>query len=141
MKFQLITLTGVKFDQDIAEVSLPTAAGQIAVLPHHEPLVSLAVPGVITVRQKATDGDDKLEHFATEGGIVEVTSTGVRILVDEADHASEIHEAEAQKALQRALDMRAKAKDKVELDHAQQLIDRAQVRLQVANLRRRHRER
>lgn len=141
MKFQLITLTGPKFDQDVAEVSLPTAAGQIAVLPHHEPLVSLAVPGVITVRHKASDSDDKLDHFATEGGIIEVTREGVRILVDEAAHAAEIHEDEAQKALERALSMREKAKDKVELDKAQQLIDRAQVRLHVAGLRRRHRER
>lgn len=141
MKFQLITLTGPKFDEDVAEVSLPTASGQIAILPHHEPLVSLAVPGVITVRHKMSDPDHKLDHFATEGGIIEVTREGVRILVDEAAHAAEIHEGEAQKALERALQMRDKAKDKVELDKAQQLIDRAQVRLHVASLRRRHRER
>jgi F-type H+-transporting ATPase subunit epsilon len=141
MKFQLITLAGTKFDQDIYEVVLPTAMGQITVLPHHEPLVSLAVPGVITVRHKAGDGAEKLDHFATEGGIIEVGPTRVRILVDEAAHASEIHQTEAQNALERATQMREKAKTKVDLDKAQQLIDRAQVRLQVANLRRRHRER
>lgn len=140
MKFELITLSGSKFNQEVYEVTLPTASGQISVLPHHEPLVSLAVPGVITVRHKAGDSDDKLDHFATEGGIIEVTRTGVRILVDEAAHSAEIHEGEAQKALDRALEMREKAKDKVELDKAQQLIDRAQVRLHVAGLRRRHRE-
>lgn len=141
MKFQLITLTGPKFDEDVAEVTLPTAAGVITVLPGHEPLVSMAKPGVITVRHKAGDSDDKLDHFATEGGIIEVTHSGVRILVDEATHATEIHEGEAQKALDRALTMRENAQDKVELDKAQQLIDRAQVRLHVAGLRRRHRER
>jgi len=141
MKFQLITLTGPKFDQDVAEVTLPTADGVITVLPQHEPLVSLAVPGVITVRHKLGDSDDKLDHFATEGGIIEVTRDGVRILVDEAAHATEIHEGEVQKALERALQMREGAKDKVELEKAQQLIDRAQVRLHVAGLRRRHRER
>ena len=141
MKLQLITLAGTKFDQDVYEVILPTAAGQITVLPHHEPLVTLAVSGVITVRHKVGDSDDKLDHFATEGGIIEVTREGVRILVDEAAHAAEIHVNEAQKALERAMQLRDKAKDKVELDKAQQLIDRAQVRLHVAGLRRRHRER
>src|SRR3569833_1668924 len=100
MKFQLITLNGIKFDEQIYEVILPTAAGQITVLPHHEPLVSLAVPGIITVRRKLGDGAEKLEHFATEGGIIEVGADSVRILVDEAAHASEIHEAEARKALE-----------------------------------------
>lgn len=140
MKLQLITLEGVKFDQEVCEVVLPTAAGQITVLPHHEPLVSMAVPGIITVRHKAGDGPDKLERFATEGGIIEV-GKDIRMLVDEAAHESEIHAAEAERALQRATEMREKATNKVELDKAQQLIDRAQVRLQVANLRRHHRER
>lgn len=138
MRFQLVTLNGAKFDQEVYEVTLPTADGRITVLPQHMPLVSIATPGVIAVRHKVGDSDEKLDHFATEGGIIEVAPDSVRILVDEATHSSEIHEDEAQKALARALELQEQAKDKVALDEAQTLIDRAQVRLQVANLRRRH---
>ena len=140
MRFQLITLNGAKFDEQVYEVVLPTADGRITVLPNHMPLVTIATPGVIAVRHKAGDSDEKLDHFATEGGIIEVNPEGVRILVDEASHSSEIHEDEAQKALARALELQEQAKDKVALDEAQSLIDRAQVRLQVASLRRRRKQ-
>ncbi|HEV2413091.1 MAG TPA: ATP synthase F1 subunit epsilon [Candidatus Saccharimonadales bacterium] len=138
MRFQLITLGGVKFDEDVYEVTLPTSTGEISVLPEHMPLVSLAVPGVITVRHKLHDSSDKFEHFATEGGIIEVDQSGVRILVDEAAHGSEVHAEAEQKALENALKLREQAKDKVSLDQAQAAIDRSQVRLKVAELRRRH---
>jgi F0F1-type ATP synthase epsilon subunit len=61
----------------------------------------------------------------------------LRVLVDDADHADELNEAEEQKALERAQKMKAEAKDEVSLEHAQQLVDRQSVRLQVAGLKRR----
>ncbi|RYX78486.1 ATP synthase F1 subunit epsilon, partial [bacterium] len=84
MKFQLITLLGVKVDQDVYEVILPTADGEIAVFPGHEPLVSLAVPGAIAVRHNKGDADDKLEYFAISGGVIEVSQEILKVLVDEA---------------------------------------------------------
>ena len=138
MRFQLITLNGIKFDEDVYEVTLPTATGDISVLPGHMPLVSLAVPGVITVRRGKHDSQDKLEHFATEGGIIEVVSEGIRILVDEATHGTEVQAEAERKALENALKMREQARDKVSLDEAQAAIDRSQVRLKVAELRRHH---
>ncbi len=56
----------------------------------------------------------------------------------EDDHADEISEAEAERAFQLAEKMKAEAKDQVSLEHAQALVDRSAVRLQVAQLRRRH---
>jgi F-type H+-transporting ATPase subunit epsilon len=138
MHLQLITLLGIKVDQDIYELIAPTAAGEIAVFPGHEPLVTLAVPGAIAVRHNKGDIDAKLEYFAISGGVIEISQTAIRVLVDEADHGDDIIEAESQAALERALKLRDQAKDQVELDHASQLIDRHQVRLKVADLRRRH---
>lgn len=138
MKLELITLTGAKLQEEIYEVILPTADGPIGVFKGHMPLVTLAVPGVVSVRRRPSDSDDKLEHFATNGGIIEISNDLVRVLVDEADHADEIHEDEARKALQRAHALKKDAKDKVALDNAQTLIDRHAVRLKVAELRRRH---
>lgn len=139
MKLELVTLAGVKVDTEVYEVMLPTAAGPIAVFPGHEPLVSVAVPGAIIVRFKKGDGDNQLEYYAVSGGVIEVTQKLVRVLVDEADHGDDIVEAESRAALEKALKLRDTAKDAVELDKATQLIDRHQVRLNVAGLRRRHR--
>lgn len=139
MHLQLITLLGIKIDQEAYELIIPTAAGEIAVFPGHEPLVTLAVPGAIAVRYKKEDPDTELEYLAISGGIVEISQKSVRVLVDEADRGDDIVEAESKAALARAVEMRDNAKDQVELEKAKQLIDRHSVRLNVATLRRRRR--
>lgn len=139
MHLQLITLQGVSVDQDVYELMAPTTAGDIAVFPGHEPLVTMAASGVLAVRHKKDDRDDKLEYFAISGGIIEINPKAIRVLVDEADHGEDIIEAESKAALDRALKLRDEAKDQVELDKAHQLIDRHTVRLRVADLQRRKR--
>jgi F-type H+-transporting ATPase subunit epsilon len=141
MHFELVSLDGVKFKAEAYSVILPTAAGQITVLPGHEPLLSALIPGVITIRRSKGDPDYHLEHYATYGGVLEVKGNTARVLVDEATHGSEISEAEAQKARDAAIAMRKGAKNQVELDKAQGLVDRHTVRLEVANIRRRHQRR
>jgi F-type H+-transporting ATPase subunit epsilon len=136
--FQLVSISGKKFDEDVYEVILPTLDGEIGVLQDHMPLVSVAKTGVIVVRRQPKDSDLQREFFATNGGVIEVSDNTLRVLVDEADHTDDINEAETQKALERAQKMKAEAKDEVSLEHAQALIDRQQVRLQVAGLKRRH---
>jgi F-type H+-transporting ATPase subunit epsilon len=138
MNFQLITLAGVKYSADAYSVQLPTASGVETVLPNHEPLMSVLVPGVITVRRNANDPDHALEHYATYGGVVEVMNGKVQVLVDEADQGDDINEAEAEKARLAAEKMLGEAKNQVELNHAQAAMDRQAVRLQVAGLKRRH---
>lgn len=138
MKLQLITLTGLKMDEDVYEVILPTSEGDIAVYPGHEPLVTIAAPGILAVRRKRGDLDEAREFFALNGGVAEIDTSRLRILVDDADRPDEIVEAEAQKALELAQKQKAEAKTQVELDKAQAMIDRSAVRIKVAGLRRRH---
>lgn len=139
--FQLVALSGTKFDDDVYEVVLPTLDGEIGVLQDHMPLVSVATTGAIAVRRDSKDSDAQREFFATNGGVVEVSGNTLRVLVDEADTADDISEADAQAAHDRALKMKAEAKDQVSLEHAQSLVDRQAVRLQVAGLKRRHQKR
>ena len=141
IRFQLVSLSGTKFDDDVYEVTLPTLDGEIGVLEKHMPLISVAKNGVIAVRREARDRDDQREFFATNGGVIEVDGNHLRVLVDEADHADDINEAEVQQAIERAKQMKAEAKDQVSLEHAQALVDRHEVRLQVAGLKRRHQKR
>ncbi len=140
--FELVTLEGTKFREEAHEVVLPTPGGYIAVFKDHMPLVSLATPGIISIRRKAGDSDDRMELFATNGGVIEILERGnrIRLLADQADQADEISEQEAKKALEEAKTLRASAKDQVSIKHAQTLVDRQAVRLKVAELRR-HRRR
>jgi F-type H+-transporting ATPase subunit epsilon len=137
-RFQLVSLSGVKFDDQVTEVLLPTLEGEIGVLDHHMPLISVATNGAIAIRRSAKDRDDQREFFATNGGVIEVSDNTLRVLVDEADHADDINEAEAEAAIERARSMVSEAKDEVSLEHAQSMVDRHAVRLQVAGLKRRH---
>lgn len=139
MNFKLVTLLGEKIDETVYSVTIPTASGEITVYPGHETLVTLAVSGVVVVRYQKTDPDSSLELFAISGGVVEISHNSVKILVDEADHGDDIVEADSQTALERALELREQAVDQVELDKAHQLVDRHEVRLKVAKLRRHHR--
>lgn len=134
MRLQLVALDGVKLDQEIYSISLPTASGLITVYPDHEPLLSVLVPGTVTVRHNKEDLDSKLDHFATFGGVLEVTKDEVKVLVDEAE--SDISEQEVEKARQLAIKLKSEAKNQQDLDKAQSMIDRQAVRLNVAKLRR-----
>jgi len=141
VKLELITLDGVKYSADAYSVILPTAAGQITVLPNHEPLMSVLVPGAISVRKNAKDPDYHMEQYATYGGVVEITKEAVRVLVDEADLGDEINQAEAEKAHAQAQKLLAEAKTPLEINEAQAMLNRQVVKLQVGQMRRRHQTR
>ncbi len=139
MRLQLITLAGVQVNEDVYEIELPTESGPIAVFAGHEPLVSLAKPGAIAIRSTKDQSDDKRTFFAIGGGVIDIDQSAVTVLVDEADHGDDIVEADAKKALEKALAMQKNAKNAVELEKASALVDRHRVRLDVAGLRRRRR--
>ena len=135
MNFELLTLTGAKFAGEATEVSLVTSGGQIGILPHHEPLTAIAVPGPVSVRTS----NNQRELFAIFGGLLEVFDGQVRLLADEAEHAEELILSEIEAAVNEAQRLKEEAKDKHELQLAQELIDRHAVRLEVARLHRSHR--
>ncbi|HUC79105.1 MAG TPA: ATP synthase F1 subunit epsilon [Candidatus Saccharimonadales bacterium] len=134
IRFQLISLTGLKFDDDVYEVILPTLDGQIGILPGHMPLTAVATIGVISVRRNSKDRDYKLEYFACNGGVIEVKNDVLKAIVGEADHASEINEQEAQKAFERAKEMKLNSKNQVSLEEANNLVDLLATKIKIAQL-------
>lgn len=141
LTFELVTLEGMKFSEDAHEIILPTPEGQIAVFPEHMPLISVITPGVISIRKRASDKDEQMDHFATDGGIVEIVhGKKLRLLADVAEHADDINEMEAQEALKRAQELRANADSQVDLAEASALIAQQSARLRVAELKRRRRK-
>lgn len=140
LKFELVTLEGIKFTQECYSISLPTPSGIITIMPHHIPLISVAVPGVVSVRKAQNDPDSQLEHFASDGGVIEISGTRVRLLANAAEAANDINEMEAKEALERAREMQQNAKDQVALADATGLIERHLAQLKVAELKKRHRK-
>jgi F-type H+-transporting ATPase subunit epsilon len=139
ISFELVTPAGLSFSADVWEVLLPTAAGQIGILPDHRPLITLVVPGVITLQRHEQAAPHDREYIATAGGFAAISGRRVRLLADRAERADEIDELAAQEALHRAQALRKNAKDQVSLADALSLIEHHAARLKVAELRRRHR--
>jgi F-type H+-transporting ATPase subunit epsilon len=135
MKCEIVTLNGTAFSGDITEASLKTVEGEIGILSHHEPLTAVLVPGAIHI--KRANGES--ESYAVFSGILDVGPDLVRILTDEAEHGDELIQADIEAALAEAERLKDKATTHHEIHHAQTLIDRHQVRLGVAKMRRRHR--
>ncbi|MEX2014728.1 MAG: ATP synthase F1 subunit epsilon [Candidatus Saccharimonadales bacterium] len=140
IRLKLITLHGVHFDDEVYEAVIPTKAGDIAVYGGHAPLLSVAAPGVVAIRKEKAVKDLDREFVAIYGGTVEVLNNEIQVLVDEVDTSDDISEAEAEKALKRAQELRSKAGDAHSLAEAQQMIDRSTVRLQLAGLKKRHKQ-
>lgn len=133
MQFELLTLSGAKYNDKATEVVVNTASGSIAVYAMHEPLTTIVLPGSITV----TTAAGKTEVYTTFGGLLEFQNNVCRVLSDESEHSDELVEKEIEVALDNAQKQYNNAKDKQELAHAQALIDRHTVRLNVAKLKRR----
>ena len=136
--FQLVSVKGVKFDDDAYEVLVPTQDGTIALFEDHMPLISAGSPGVISVRREAGDTDDQMEEFAVSGGVVQVDSKTARFLSDEVTTTGEVNEAEAEAALTRAKELMASADSQMALHEAKRMFTHSSARLHVAKLKKRH---
>lgn len=136
--FQLISGSGVKFDEDVYEIIVPTKDGAIAIAQDHMPLISAGAPGILSIRKKATDQDSHLEHFAVYGGIVQIEGKSARFITDDVSTSEEVSEREAEAAHARAQEMIKKADSYTELQEARYLLQHSSARLQISKLKKRH---
>lgn len=77
MELEILTPKGLEFKDEVARVTLPTREGQITVLEHHQPLISVLNPGAMTIVTAA----GKLVEREIEGGIMEVADNRAQILL------------------------------------------------------------
>lgn len=138
MHFQLVSSRGIKFDADAYEVLVPTRAGVIGIFENHMPLVSAAQPGVLSVRKKASDPDSALEHFAINGGVVEIDGKTVSFVADDVTTTDEANEEEAATAIARAEELVKGAGSQTALHEAHRLLQHGSARLHLAQLKKRH---
>lgn len=137
IKFQLVSLKGLQFDDSVYEVLLPTVDGSIAVLSDHMPIVSAAAPGVISVRRQSSDADNAMEQFATSGGLIEVDGKHIRFLADDVADTEGTSEDDALKAVARAEELIKNASDQISLEEAHRQFKYSQARLHVTRLKKR----
>jgi len=134
IRLEIVTPEKLVYTDEVDAVILPGSEGELGVLPHHAPLLSLLGAGELRVRKGATE-----ESFAIVGGFVQVRPDKVVVMAETADLAAEIDIERAQEArreAERALE--AGFVEPADLAQARAALQSALVRIRVAE--RRHRE-
>ncbi len=128
---EIVTAERTVMSDDVDQINAPGAAGRMGVLPRHEPLMTMLIPGELTIVKNGTT-----TPFAVSGGFMEVLPDRVTILADTAERADEIDEARADAARKRAEDLLRERHSEQEMILAEAQLRRAMVRLRVARLKR-----
>ncbi len=129
IRCEIVSQDRTVFQGDVDIVILPGVAGEMGILPHHVPVLTILKYGVIKIRQAG-----KEELFIVAGGLAEVQPEIVTILADAAENIEEIDITRAKAAKKRAEDALAKLKPE---DHDTYLtmeaaLRRSNLRLDVA---------
>ncbi len=131
---EIVTPERLAYSEDVDAVTLPGVEGELGVLPHHAPLVSILGVGELRIRKGGAE-----ESFAIVGGFLQVRPDKVVVMAETADLASEIDLERAQEArreAERALE--SGFHEAADLSAARAALQQALLRIRVAE--RRHRE-
>lgn len=138
IRCEIVSQDRTVFQGDVDMVILPGAAGEMGILPHHAPVLTILKYGVIRIRQQG-----KEELFAVAGGMAEVQPEVVTILADAAENIQDIDITRAQAAKKRAEDALANIKPDEEQDtylRMEAALRRSNLRLDVARRYRKSRD-
>ncbi|HEY7802528.1 MAG TPA: F0F1 ATP synthase subunit epsilon [Dehalococcoidia bacterium] len=123
-------------EEGIDEVVAPGADGQLAVLPEHAAFMTMLQPGELILKRGTEE-----TPFAVTGGFFEVLDNRVVVLADAAERVEEIDVQRAEAARERARQAIERRESIEDLAAAQAALQRALIRLRIAETRRRRRER
>ena len=108
----------------------PGVEGEFGVLPQHVSLLSALKIGGLRYR---ADGKDEVVFIS--GGFADVNNNVLTVLAESAELAADIDTARAMAAKERAEKRLAEHSDKVDVTRAEASLQRAVMRLQLAQLR------
>ena len=131
---EIVTPEKLAYSDTVDAVVLPGIEGELGVLPHHAPLVSMLGVGELRIRKGG-----EIESFAIAGGFLQVRPDKVVVMAEMADLASDIDleaAAEARREAERALE--GGFQEGADLAAARASLQVALLRQRVAE--RRHRE-
>ncbi len=134
LELEIVTPERLAYSDTVDSVQLPGIEGELGVLPHHAPLISMLGIGELRIRKGGAE-----EVFAIVGGFLQVRPDKVVVMAETADMASEIDlekAEEARREAERALE--SGYQEGADLAAARAALQQALLRIRVAE--RRHRE-
>jgi F-type H+-transporting ATPase subunit epsilon len=131
-KLEIVTAERMVFSDDVSAVIAWGVEGQLGILPHHAPLMTMLQPGDILIRK-----DKEEESFVISGGFLEVRPDKVIILADACERVDEIDIARAEEAKRRAQETMKAAPLSADAAAAEAALRRSLARLKGAERKRR----
>ncbi len=131
-RLEIVTAERMVFSDDVTALIAWGVEGQLGILPHHAPLMTMLQPGDLMIRK-----DREEEYLAITGGFLEVRPDKVIILADACERADEIDVARAEEAKKRAQETMKAAPLTVDAATAEAALRRSLARLKVAERKRR----
>ena len=134
IQLEIVTPERLAYSDTVDAVVLPGSEGELGVLPHHAPLVSMLGVGELRIRKGGQE-----ESFAIVGGFLQVRPDKVVVMAETADMASEIDLEKAQEArLEAERAIESGYQEGADLAAARAQLQQALLRIRVAE--RRYRE-
>src|SRR3990167_11168581 len=137
INFKIVTPENEVYAEKIDQVTIDTKEGEITVLPHHMPLISILRPGEMRIVK-----DGKEMSMAVLGGFLEIKKDSeVIILADSAERAEDIDLEKAEEARKRAEELKKQKIVTSDMDYARvsAMLEKELARIKVA--RRHHKRR
>ncbi len=131
-RLEIVTAERMVYSDDVDAVVAWGVEGQLGILPHHAPLMTILQPGDLMIRKNKEE-----EYLAISGGFLEVRPDKVIILADACERADEIDIARAEEAKRRAQETMRAAPLSVEAAAAEAALRRSLARLKAVEKRRR----
>jgi F-type H+-transporting ATPase subunit epsilon len=131
-KLEIVTAERMVYSEDIDALVAWGVGGQLGILPHHAPLMTMLQPGDLMIRKNKEE-----EYLAITGGFLEVRPDKVIILADACERADEIDIARAEEAKKRAQETMKAGPLTAEAAAAEAALRRSLARLKVAERKRR----
>jgi F-type H+-transporting ATPase subunit epsilon len=126
-QLEIVTPTKLLVKEAAEEAQIPGLDGYLGILPGHAPLITELAVGAITYKAGGA------EHtLSVAWGFAEVLPDKLTILAEAAERPQEIDTARAQKAKERAEELLKSNDPKVDYTLAQDALQRAETRLNVA---------
>jgi len=132
LRLEIITAERQVFADDINILVAPGIEGELGILPHHAPLMTMLQPGELLIKK---DGEET--YMVVTGGFLEVRPDKVIVLADACERAEEIDVARAEEAKRRAEERLKTRPPDVEAASIEAALRRSLTRLRVAERRRR----
>ena len=130
MQLEIVTAERLVYSDEVNGVVAPGIEGELGILPHHAPLLTILEPGELRILKGG--GEDIF--MAVSGGFLEVMANRVVVLADTAETPEEIDAERARASQDRARKRLGESSPDLDMARAKASLARALTRIKVAGV-------